>query len=372
VEQVLTHRVARTDPDPAIPDEAMRTRTQVRVEACLNLLDEISKGDVKDVAAAVRPLDDSAYPRAALDLTQLFTSDAHHYLHGALFAHPRALEQALELGKPLLDKCKSKVGGSLASFKESWDDWAKGEQERIAQEAVDMRKKEPKPEPQWPLELCINSRDHFAHFTQNMPRRSVLAPEPKQEGVEMCHSDGLDPGVPDDVLMLLHLGVGIYAPYHEQCMLWPKYTSKVVDLANRRRLAFVVADSHIAYGTNLPFSNVLISPEFAASTTLNTLSQLIGRAGRVGRSEYAQVVLLDEKTRQRIMCLDEATANVEAQILREAFSRAASWQGGYTSPGIPEEEAAVWNWRFEPFTEPGLRLPGSETRSKSSSPPPRE
>jgi hypothetical protein len=42
-------------------------------------------------------------------------------------------------------------------------------------------------------------------------------------------------------------------------------------------------------GTNFPFSNVFIDPDFAETSSLNTIYQLIGRAGRVGKSFTAKV-----------------------------------------------------------------------------------
>ena len=92
-------------------------------------------------------------------------------------------------------------------------------------------------------------------------------------------------------------------------------------------VGFVFADRSIVYGTNLPFSNVFISPDFAKASSLNTIFQLMGRAGRVGQSFSSQVIILDEDTKQRLVTQSEP--NKEAHTLRQSFQKVANWRKGY-------------------------------------------
>jgi len=64
---------------------------------------------------------------------------------------------------------------------------------------------------------------------------------------------------------------------------------------------------------------VFIDPSFAEASSLNTLYQLVGRAGRVGRSYMAKVILIDDKIRNRIVSFNEL--NVEANHLEIAMDR---------------------------------------------------
>ncbi len=136
-----------------------------------------------------------------------------------------------------------------------------------------------------------------------------------------CIPDSLN--IPEWMRSLLYLGVGIYAP----SQLPARYTELVLTLASNRQLSFVFADRSIVYGTNLPFSTVFVSPEFAHTCSLNTIFQLMGRAGRVGQSFSSQVVLLDESTRNRVVTQSEQ--NREAATLREAFVRVTDWRRGF-------------------------------------------
>lgn len=131
--------------------------------------------------------------------------------------------------------------------------------------------------------------------------------------------------------MLLHLGIGIYSPKSQELNperkdgIDTRYTEKVVEMCSAGYISFLFADRSIVYGTNFPFSNVFIDPEFAEISSLNTLYQLIGRAGRVGRSYMAKVFLIDEKITNRIVSFSEE--NIEATNLEKACNRVIDHKG---------------------------------------------
>ena len=85
-------------------------------------------------------------------------------------------------------------------------------------------------------------------------------------------------------------GVGVYSPI----TLDQKYTNEVIKLATNGMLAFVIADYNISYGTNYPFNTVVITEDFTRNHSMNTLFQLMGRAGRCGKSWTANVFVPQE------------------------------------------------------------------------------
>jgi len=87
--------------------------------------------------------------------------------------------------------------------------------------------------------------------------------------------------VPDDLLLLLLCGIGIYAP--NNTLLNENYTSIIIELATQGKLAYVISDNSISYGTNYPFGRVVILDDFVNTHSINTIFQLMGRAGRVGK-----------------------------------------------------------------------------------------
>ncbi|ATZ80830.1 DEXDc helicase [Bodo saltans virus] len=93
--------------------------------------------------------------------------------------------------------------------------------------------------------------------------------------------------VPDEILTLLFAGVGIYSMIDKN--ICPNYTKTVLELASAGLLAYIVSDVSICYGTNYPISRVIVTDDFAKEHSINTLFQLFGRAGRVGRSWIAVI-----------------------------------------------------------------------------------
>merc|ERR1712166_390400 len=172
-----------------------------------------------------------------------------------------------------------------------------------------------------PMRFIPNTLEHFK--TYSLPGTKY---DPKAlQSPPMSEDIPEDLDVPDEVVMLLYLGIGIYSP--RSTILNPekkdgidtRYTEKVVEMCSSGYISFLFADRSIVYGTNFPFSNVFIDPPFAEESSLNTLYQLIGRAGRVGRSYMAKVFLIDEKITDRIVSFSEE--NIEAKNLEKAMKR---------------------------------------------------
>jgi hypothetical protein len=113
--------------------------------------------------------------------------------------------------------------------------------------------------------------------------------------------------VPDTVRILLACGVGIIGKYSG------RYTSIVHSLMDDGKLAYIVADSSIAYGTNVPINNVIVTKDFSDVHSINTIYQLISRAGRVGRSWIAEAFIDDTCAQKMIKSIqsDSQEHNIE-------------------------------------------------------------
>jgi hypothetical protein len=124
-----------------------------------------------------------------------------------------------------------------------------------------------------------------------------------------------------DIATLLFCGVGIYS--HD---LSSNYLSLVLSLAKDGKLAYLIADASICYGTNYPINIVLVSEKFAMLHSLNTLFQLFGRAGRVGQSWVARAIIDSETAKRLISCaqgsndgfdVEADNINLEASIIQK-------------------------------------------------------
>jgi len=80
-------------------------------------------------------------------------------------------------------------------------------------------------------------------------------------------------------------------------MLDQNYINTVLSLAESGSLAYLVADSSICYGTNYPINRVFVVEDFSDNHSIYTLFQLMGRAGRVGRSWKAEAYVHDSCAR---------------------------------------------------------------------------
>jgi hypothetical protein len=94
--------------------------------------------------------------------------------------------------------------------------------------------------------------------------------------------------VPDIVLLLLYAGIGIYS----NDKFDSQYYELVLQLASQGKLAFLIADMSICYGTNYPISNLIIDASIQRS--IDTIFQLMGRCGRIGQSWSASIHIDDD------------------------------------------------------------------------------
>ena len=83
------------------------------------------------------------------------------------------------------------------------------------------------------------------------------------------------------------------------------YLNMALELTSRRNVEVLIADSSICYGTDYPFGGVIITQEFANTHSLNTLYQLMSRAGRGRKSSNAEIYVSSE-------CVEKILATVRS------------------------------------------------------------
>jgi replicative superfamily II helicase len=62
-------------------------------------------------------------------------------------------------------------------------------------------------------------------------------------------------------------------------------------LASDGKLAYIISDDSISYGTNYPINRVIITKDFSDTHSINTIFQVLGRAGRIGKSWKAEAFI---------------------------------------------------------------------------------
>jgi hypothetical protein len=87
----------------------------------------------------------------------------------------------------------------------------------------------------------------------------------------------------DNLMFMSLLGVVVYRKDSHS-----SYHDMVINMMNNSQCIYVFADSSLNYGNSFPFNNGIILDEMSFHSA-NTLLQLMGRAGRPGRSAYATI-----------------------------------------------------------------------------------
>jgi len=152
----------------------------------------------------------------------------------------------------------------------------------------------------------INTIEHlkkYAKNTNNAIEKSAIRTDLDVTDIMTVPMD-----VPDTVRILLACGVGIIGKYSG------RYTSIVHSLMDDGKLAYIVADSSIAYGTNVPIHNVIVTKDFSDVHSINTIYQLISRAGRVGRSWIAEAFIDDTCAKKMIQSIQSDTQDYNIEL----------------------------------------------------------
>ena len=126
--------------------------------------------------------------------------------------------------------------------------------------------------------------------------------------------------VSDEILILLLCGVGIYSPSDSR--LDSTYLSTVLNLASKGLLVYIIADNSISYGTNYPISRVIITEDFSLNHSIYTLFQLMGRAGRIGKSWKATAIVSKDTSKKIVdFAINPKIYNIEVENIKKMIDR---------------------------------------------------
>ena len=253
-----------------------------------------------------------------MNVNTLLTSSAVYYQTGK-FLHVATSENfdnhIEDLSKEFLDK-SPKISDILNSYdnrikaiNKSLESIKKGEAndpKEIQYREHELNKNLDEIKLDWPSEFLMNSRDHSKKFGT-----SALLKHPNS----ITFANRSDFGILSDTEeKLLFSGIGIYNPQ--------SFNKEMMDLflTKKDHLKGILSTPSIVYGTNIPgLSKIDIDKSFVRDSTKNILYQLIGRAGRRGKSDSAIVIFRDDEMLNII--LDQKNINVEANKVRLNFDR---------------------------------------------------
>lgn len=264
----------------------------------------------------------------AVDYTKLLTSHAHRFLGPTLIATTNPLAFVQQNFSDYIEKFQEEHKKMLQDYNRKLSAWesqltrmeARNTQNKLEKEREMDTFKEEKPQ----LKLNgfeINTEEHMRKFARlsklsiNASNMRVSLGSAKVESILTTEMN-----VPESLRVLLACGVAVIG-----AVASPVYNRIANRLFTEGNLAFTVSDVGIAYGTNVPLNRIIATKDFTDAYSINTVYQLIARAGRVGKSWIAEA-FIDAECANKIvqsiqttsLSFDVETANLNK--LHEEFA----------------------------------------------------
>jgi hypothetical protein len=248
-----------------------------------------------------------------MDVNSLFTKSAINYqkdkfLHISsdenFHDHLKILTHEFLSGSPKIDNLLNKYDQQLISLKKQIESLQKGKDGKdIEYKIGEIQKQLGEVSIEWPKEFIFNSTAHASKYGNGsllkQPNKIVLA---KRSDFGFMN---------DQKEKLLFSGIGIYDPesFHFDEM---QHFLEKKDLFNG-----ILSNPAIVYGTNISLSVVDIDESFIRNSTKNVLYQLVGRAGRMGKSTSATILFRNNAILKIIM--EESDKNLEAEQVERNY-----------------------------------------------------
>ena len=313
---------------------------KVRI-ACLELLD-ILGNQAPEIIKSVCSFRSTEEQPSPIDFSRLGTTEAAKFPNATLIVASDPLTYAKSAFQTLLTDLEVS-GINPETFKVMTSDFKKKleEYQKAVSKKGNVKKKSSntqndehllreedakteigKPSLKIPECFQVNTASHRAKYqkqnaTAPVTVRSVLSIEdfPFEELYSNCE---------DWIVLLLCLGIGIYAPDQIDNKSFNKL---VLELAEKGLLTFIVSDVSLAYGATLRnLCQVIIEPAFALpkSHSLFTLLQVMGRAGR-GQASPKSTIYMDPDAISRLVDFatnpESTEGELEARNINEAMTQ---------------------------------------------------
>lgn len=155
----------------------------------------------------------------------------------------------------------------------------------------------------YPEDCQINTRSHISKYSKHAIATMNSSKFRIPSTLDASMLD--DFHITDDVKLALLSGVCYYAAPETLPDQDEEYLNTALELTSQRNVEVIVADSSICYGTDYPIGGVVITSDFAKKHSLNTLYQLMSRAGRGRKSSNAEIYVSNE-------CVEKILATVRS------------------------------------------------------------
>lgn len=247
-----------------------------------------------------------------MDINTTFTTSSINYqshktLHVATREnfgnHIENISTPFLTGSPKVSTILSKYKSECEIIQKSLESLEKNGNKDSEYEKNELRKELDNLKIEWPNEYIMNSKSHASKFGNSS---SLINPN------NTSFISKEDFGELDEISeKLLFSGIGVYQPENFNSSMMESFLKK------KDNYKFILSTPSIIYGTNIALSLIDIDSSFLKDSTKNRLYQLIGRAGRRGKSNSAMIVFRDNEMIEMILKNDQV--NVEALEIEKEF-----------------------------------------------------
>ena len=246
-------------------------------------------------------------PQNGINFANLGTKEAYKFPYLNLIASKTPFEFMQTNYNGLLSDIKRKIG-SLSKLEsdyeramDSWQDAYDALEKKIknadelSRQQSDMY--ESKPTLSYPEDCQINTKQHVMKYSKHAYNGFGANKFRIPSNLNIDELNDLH--ITDDTKLQLLSGVCSYnAPGTDICDIDEDYLSTALDLTSQKKVETLIADSSICYGTDYPIGGVIITKEFSDCHSLNTIYQLMSRAGRGRKSNNAEIYVDDTCARK--------------------------------------------------------------------------
>lgn len=264
----------------------------------------------------------------SIEFSKLGTAHAYRFLDSNLIVTENPIELAMSAFDDVLKSIRSRIGSFnkiynayvsvMDKWKQAYDKLADViyKPDELSRRQDEMRDSMPTLE--FPNDLQINTIGHIRRNAGESYASSLNKGARVPLNLETLGIDKLN--VSEDLIMLLCAGIGVYVNPNKGD-LNPNYIKTVLELAASGSLVYLVGDGSLAYGLDMPFASVTICKDFSELHSLNTINQLMSRAGR-GKMSFMSRILMDSGCCDKILASIKHTfVDVEMQNMADVLAR---------------------------------------------------
>ena len=313
------------------------TADKVRL-VCIEMLELVSNQSDEKIKKICSHTDQQ-YDTGSIDFANLGTTGAGKFLHMTLVATNNPIEFASKAFGSLIkdidkagfdtrhyQKLIAEYEVKMAEYKKNKTSEEKraGEKKKSSSDGLRFEKETPGdsdcgsniPKLLWPARFQVNTPLHIEQYGS----QHRISSENMRSTIDTSQLPLSKLKDTDPLLMRLFLsGIGLIAP---ELIKDPVYNFEVSKRAKAGDFAFVICDGSIASGTN--WSNLrteMVMPDFPITHSFNTVKQVMGRAGRAGKSPTA-MIYVDSATVQLLRDCAMNPENLDGDLEAQNINRA--------------------------------------------------